>query len=262
MQLTATDALTRIRAHLDADEVAVKQWLPDSMLLSWFNRGLIRLYRKMIRAGMTHHSRTSVSITAPGEVDFSIGTGGAQGREPLVIYHVAEVNSDGTRRFLTPSQPYGGPVPNSVYDLTTGHVANSWWVQQNLSGSGATSITLHPIPQSGTYEVVWHPVPLLLSNVDPPPTGYSSLIFLPAGLEEYPILDAVRSGFAREQSAPPSVTRMLMEMDEELDLAATTLTQGWQPAVRNVDREVRGWVHRTPRMPTGALDPSLWVWLA
>lgn len=261
MQLTATDALTLIRAHLDADEVAVKQWLPDSMLLSWFNRGLLRLYRKMIRAGMVHGSRSSAEITAPS-TDITIGTGGLAGREPLVIYHVAEVRSDGTRRFLTPSQPYGGPVPPSDYDLSSSDVASTWWVQQNLSGDGSTSITIHPIPRSGTYEVVWHPVPLLLSNADTPPEGYTNTIFLPAGMQEYPILDAVRSGFAREQSAPPSVTRMLQEMDEELDLAATTLSQGWQPAVRNVDRETRGWVHRRPRMPAGVIDPSLWVWLA
>lgn len=239
MNVSAEDLLGRVRALIDADEIAVAQWAPDPMLLIWLNTGVLKLWRKLARAGRVQPVTTSSSTAVSGTTGITIGGNlenlDAQA-EPLIIYGVAEVQSNGYRQ-LRYGQSGMGPIPYALRGTTTG-TPQVWWVSKS-SLEGAYTINLSP-PGTGTYEVTWLPKPLTLTDGNPL-TGQTNQLDIPVGLEEYPVLYAARNAFARGGAAPPTMQRFLDEMDQELDTAAETFSQGNAPRVINKDHELRGW---------------------
>ena len=262
MFVTVTEAIDRMRNHLDADEVAIKQWISDGTAVRWLNEGLYRLHRRLIRAGMVHPKHTDVDQSSFG-ANGSIPIGLADETEPSVIYWVAEVSSDGALRYLTPQQQLAGPVPYAKQPVTTRGAATSWWAERDEvdGGTGIINIRLNPTPSDGTYRAAYQKKPETLTISASPGPGEASGYFAPFGLENYPILYATRMAFARGGEMPPSVTSMIQECEMELDLAEQTLMQGQGPAVRNVDREMRGWTRRTSSTGSSPLNPANWMWL-
>lgn len=246
MLITVPELLTGVRALIDADEIAPGQWAPDSMLIMWLNLGVIRLWRKLARAGRVQPVTTVTSfpaaatITIGGDPHFNPGDLNA---EPLVIFGVHEVTDHGPR-LLRQAQSAFGPIPYAVQTTQAGP-AQSWSVAKAPldagAGIGRYVISLYPPPASGTYAVTWleRPPTLGLTLSD----GATS-IEIPAGLENYPILFAARMANTRGGAAPPSIQRMLDEQEAELDFAAEQLLSGNAPRVINKDRELRGWARR------------------
>jgi len=266
--VSTTEALARMRAHLDADEVAVKQWISDGTALYWLNQGLSKFHRRLIRAGLVHPTHSEFdqsSFNAAGKMQIGYDPGNPAGAEPVVIYWVAEVNSDGTLRYLVPSQQSYGPVPLETQTGTRGS-ATTWWLERAEEdlGSGGYNVVLNPSPTTGTYRVAWQPrLPeMVLATVTPGP-GQLAGFHSPVGLEEFPILHAIRMGFARAGEMPPSVTQMLAEAEAELELAAQQLMQAQGPAVRNMDPKMRGWPRRSSIASQNAIThaPTSWWWV-
>jgi hypothetical protein len=265
MNVTIDEFLANTRALIDADEIAPGQWAPDSMLLVWLNYGLIKLWRKMARAGRVQPQYQSVTypaastITIGGDKRFN---GTDLYNEPLVIYGVSEVTDQGPR-VLRQAQSGFGPIPYAVQggqNSTTGP-AQTWSVVHSAenagNGFGKYVISLYPVPTSGTYQVQWLEKP---SHLGQPADGGVLSIDIPAGLEEYPILYAAQRAFTRAGAAPPSISRMMQEVEADLDTAAEQLLSGSAPRVINTDRELRGW-HRRGQDGVGTRwDPGSWWW--
>lgn len=249
MFITATEFVTRVRAHLNADEVAVAQWIPDPTILQWVNQGVMRLWRRLARAGRAQPFVQTDDLTPVG----GLVEAGDEFIEPLVIYSVADV-TDGYPRYLRQGQAEFGPVAD--FTGMTGSSPVYWTARyRDGGGGGAVQIVLSPSPTSGTFRVSWLPKPGRLVT-GAAGDGEETQINIPAGMEEFPILYAVRMGFAREGAAPPSVQRMYDEMIAELDLAAETFLQSTGPRVINRDTDLRGW--RRPAS-SGPL-PIDWWW--
>lgn len=262
MNVTIDELLANTRALLDADEIAPGQWAPDSMLLVWLNYGLIKLWRKMARAGRVQPHITSVTypaastITIGGDKRFN---GSDLYNEPLVIYGVSEVTDRGPR-VLRQAQSGFGSIPYAVQGQVAGP-AQSWSVVHSPesagSGFGKYVISLYPAPTSGTYAVQWLEKPSFLGQ---PADGGVLSVDIPAGLEEYPILYAAQRAFTRAGAAPPSIRQMLQEVEADLDTAAEQLLSGSAPRVINTDRELRGWHRRGQDSAGNGWDPGSWWW--
>jgi hypothetical protein len=251
-----SELIQSVRNHIDADEVAPGQWVPDATMISWLNRGVNRLWRKMARAGRVQPIITSTSGTPP----FVFGNGADDG-DPMVVYGVAEVLSDGTDRPLRYAQAGIGNPPYQVQSWTGGGPGQVWWVDQVSDGLDGSNyrVNVAPATTSGTYKITWLPGPLpLVSGASG--VGNTNQIDIPAGFDEYPVLYAARMCFARAGAAPPSLQRMLDEMEAELDTAAETFAQGNAPRVINRDRELRGWARRGQEVNSGWGNTANWWW--
>lgn len=256
MNFLVPDLLTSVRNHIDADEVAPGQWVPDATMLTWLNRGVVRLWRKLARAGRIQPVTTTTSGAPPfvfGGDPENAGTG-----EPMVIYGVAEVLSDGTERPLRYAQSGIGTPPYQVQAWTSGSPAQVWWVTKTTTPA-QYQVNVSPPGSSGTYRVTWLPRPLRLV-VGVAGIGVANQIDIPSGMEEYPVLYTARMCFARAGAAPPSLQRLLDEMEAELDTAAETLAQGHAPRIINKDRELRGWSRRGQEVHSGWGNQRDWWW--
>lgn len=244
MQVSSTDLIAAVRGVIDADEVAPGKWASDSLLLSWLNHGVVRLWRKAAMAGRI---MPSILSTTPGTTG-TITIGGDPVAfpnddtvtEPLVIFGVAEQMSQGPRPLRLANAGFG-PVPYPFQSMT-GSTAQVWWVTRGPT-AGQYIINLGPSVTSGNYVVTWLAKPAQLVTANPDP-GQATELDIPAGLEMYPVLYAARMANTRGGAAPPSVQRQLDEMDSELTFAAELLLQGNAPRVINTDYERRGWFRR------------------
>ncbi len=249
MLVSVQELLDRAKAIVDADEVAVRGWIPDSTWLMWLNRETRRGYRALIRAGVLAPERQQILFEV-GFDEVEIGT-------PLAVVGVYLVTDQGPV-WLPQRHTVDSIVPTSFLKFEFG--VPTHWELVNSYTTGPTAL-LHPAPTSGDYRVVIIPSPPALVTASPG-DHETTLIYMPDGLDERIVLGAALSAATRDGTVPPSIRDAIRLWDGELDLAAQQALVNEAPRIRNVDFRFRGTERRGQDTHGAApVDPSSWRWI-
>lgn len=244
MFVTTQEFLDRAKGLVDADEVAVRAWIPDTLWLHWLNREVRRGYRALLRAGVVTPDVSSQLLTS---------TTTEMTEYPLAIAGVYEISTTPVR-WLRPAQPTGA-VPSETLGTAETGTSTRWSV--TFPYAFLPMITLRPVDSTGRYYVQYVKEPVQLTLDTPEGDGLN----LPAGLDERIVLGVAESAFTRDGASPPSITRGIQRWDAELDLLAQQQLMNDPPRIKNVDNKHRGWALRGQDRDIAG-NPSLrdWWW--
>lgn len=247
MNVLTTELLDRAKGLVDADEVAVRAWIPDTLWLHWLNREVTRGYRALIRAGVVTPDTASqvLSSSTTSMTDY-----------PLAIVGVFESGVT-PPRWLRPTQPTDA-VPSELLGTAGLGTAERWSVI--FPYGDMPTISLRPVDTSSSvYTVLYVKEPPKMV-LDAPVAGETVNLLCPAGLDERIVLGIAESAFTRDGAAPPSITRGIQRWDAELDLLAQQQLMNDAPRIRNVDNRYRGWRKRGQDAAIGSPTIRGWWW--
>lgn len=198
---TLAQLKTRVRQRTDNEHTG-GAFVTDAEITGLLNTAYAKLYSELVRFGI-HVAEEIQTITADGSSDYDLD------EDLFAVVGVFRVDTNGQRTRL--SRHGSRHRPNLS--------ANGIGVTYRVTSD---AIQFSPIPSSGTYEVVYVPVPGELSADEDIVDGV-------LGWEEFLILDASIAILTKEES---DVRVLVAERDRMLariqdDAAAAEMTESW-----------------------------------
>lgn len=247
--VSVTDLIARVRFGVDADGSAVDpQWVTDAVILRELNVVRPRLDAMVARAG--HGLYELITITGGTDVDEFVldPTGIAPDVLAIVGVWIEDVGDYRQLRRADPNLLY-----ESTYDLTPGF-ATKYYLRHESNGD--INIVVRPVNSSGTIAVKFVPAPLILVTASPVAGTSTDSVRYPEGWEEWLVLEVQRVLDTREESLNTVREQRKVEIEREIDKAATDRLWAQGPTVR----DVRGAVDSI-NSPFINFDPESWYWL-
>lgn len=214
--------------------------------LRWFNleRWMLDLF--IARSGYVL-KQTISTIAADGSSGYDIS-------DALVILGVYELTDSNVYRRLRHSDLMDGAGHiDYVAGASSSGAAQTFNIAWRPGASTNTTVTLYPIPTTGTYVVFYIVEATAVSTSDNLDT---TLVYYPAGWEERIVLGMARRALAKEESPTGEVGRQILECERFIETMAFDRVFGAHQTVRNVDKVERGWSSQTDH-----LNPSHWRWV-
>jgi hypothetical protein len=224
-------------ADINGNFVTETQWI------RWLNVERAWLEHFLLRAGyVPRETSVDITITAAG-TEYPI-------TDPIVILGVYEKQGDDRFRWISAGDHLQGPAGRSSATVAGGdrNDASSYRVIQ--SANGQISLQFYPFPSAGkVYRVFYVAEPTAITSI-------ANTVNYPGGIEERIVLGMARRALAKEESGTGEISRQLAECEREVERFCWDRITAGPQQVRNVDKQVRGWVSE-PQIPTR----ERWLWI-